>query len=218
MTIAEVIKLRQSGCVEEAYDAIRSIYKHDHSNGVKAVMFWTAFDMMKVHIAAHNTNEARPIYMALLRLLPTMPDPEGKAAAALERMHRVFDKDTRNDVNVERQHLGQWGEEQAATFLRNKGYRIIAHDWKSKTRDIDLVCTDGTTIVFVEVKTRQTRTNGNPEDAVDADKCRNIQRSIFHFLTTHHWLDADFRFDIVAVVGRPGTQADITHWQDVALM
>ena len=50
--------------------------------------------------------------------------------------------------------LGKWGEDKASEFLQLNGYQIIERDWKSGRRDIDIVATNGTEVVFVEVKTR----------------------------------------------------------------
>ena len=35
--------------------------------------------------------------------------------------------------------LGKWGEEMAAEYLQQKGYRIIERDWRSGNRDIDII-------------------------------------------------------------------------------
>ncbi len=53
---------------------------------------------------------------------------------------------------------GVEGERLAARFLRKQnGYKIVARNWRSprdRRDEIDLVCRDGLTLVFVEVKTR----------------------------------------------------------------
>ena len=50
--------------------------------------------------------------------------------------------------------LGKWGEDRAADYLQRKGYRIVARNWKSGHRDIDIIAMDGDeydgTVVFVE--------------------------------------------------------------------
>ena len=53
---------------------------------------------------------------------------------------------------------GETGEQLAAAFLRReRGYRIVARNWRSprdRRAEVDLVCRDGDVLVFVEVKTR----------------------------------------------------------------
>ena len=52
--------------------------------------------------------------------------------------------------------LGKIGEDFAATYLEHAGYGIIERDWRQGHRDLDIIARspDGTTVVFVEVKTR----------------------------------------------------------------
>ena len=61
--------------------------------------------------------------------------------------------------------LGKWGENMAAQYLIDKGYAIRHRDWKSGRRDIDIVAVtpDGSTLAFVEVKTRRDRLFSEPE-------------------------------------------------------
>lgn len=52
-------------------------------------------------------------------------------------------------------HLrGRWGESQAALFLLEKGYEILARNEDLRHSEIDIVARDGETLVFVEVRTR----------------------------------------------------------------
>jgi putative endonuclease len=64
---------------------------------------------------------------------------------------------------------------------------------------MDLVAVDGRTIVFVEVKTRQSHDAGHPADAVDAEKQRRLTRLALAYLKQHDLLDCPARFDVVAV-------------------
>ena len=54
--------------------------------------------------------------------------------------------------------LGKWGEEVAARMLTEKGYRIIARDWKDNHKDLDIVAVADDCLVIVEVKTRRNMT------------------------------------------------------------
>ena len=102
--------------------------------------------------------------------------------------------------------LGTWGEEMAVRFLERKGYTILERDWKSGHRDIDIIATDGEIIVFVEVKTRRNRMFGEPEEAIDYQKLRNLRVAINHFV---------IRLDAITVVGTPDSgEPEITHIQD----
>lgn len=219
MTLSEIVAMRKSGCVEEAYDAVREIYATDKSQAVKSVLFWTAYDMMNQYMTGGYKDEAELIYKALLRLHSDMTDTDRRAAAALNKASARFNPQHYQQQGDHNRLLGQWGEEVAAQYLREKGYRVLANDWKSKHRDIDLVCADGGTVVFVEVKTRSNSNDlSTPEDAIDADKMHNLRAAFYHYLHLHRWLDHPFRFDIVTVIGHLGDKEPaIKHWVDVGL-
>jgi putative endonuclease len=102
------------------------------------------------------------------------------------------------------QPLGQQGEQAAARYLKRLGYRIVAHDDRMKSGEIDLVAVDGATIVFVEVKTRRSQEAGHPAEAVDAVKQRRLTRAAVTFLKRHGLLEQPARFDVVAITWPEG--------------
>ena len=95
--------------------------------------------------------------------------------------------------------LGRRGEEAAARYLRRLGYRVVAHSDRSKPGEIDLVAIDGRTVVFVEVKTRQSGEAGHPSEAVDEIKQQKLTRLALAYLKRHGLLESPARFDVVAV-------------------
>jgi putative endonuclease len=96
--------------------------------------------------------------------------------------------------------LGQRGERAAAKFLKRRGYKILAVGDRLKHRDeLDIVAADGRTVVFVEVKTRTSQTQGHPAEAVDAAKQRRLTKLAVTFLKRHALLDYSARFDVIAV-------------------
>ena len=113
--------------------------------------------------------------------------------------------------------LGKWGEDLAADYLQRKGYTIIERDWKSGRRDLDIVAKNGNVIVFVEVKTRRNSLYGQPEEAVDYRKLQSLQQAINHYIKFRH-IRQEVRFDIISIVGTIGSEPDIQHIQDVALL
>ena len=115
--------------------------------------------------------------------------------------------------------LGKWGEDLAAEYLLQKGYTIVERDWKSGRRDLDIIALDEDmdTVVFVEVKTRRNNLYGQPEEAVDYHKLQSLQQAINHYIQFRH-IHQEVRFDIVSVVGAIGSEPDIEHIQDVALL
>ena len=112
---------------------------------------------------------------------------------------------------------GNWGEDLAVAYLEKKGYTIVERDWKSGRRDIDIIALDDDVVVFVEVKTRRNRLYGEPEDAIDYYKLQNLQQAISHYVKFRN-IRQDIRFDIISVVGTIGSEPDIQHIQNVALL
>jgi putative endonuclease len=95
--------------------------------------------------------------------------------------------------------LGRRGERAAEKYLRRNGYRIVARNFRAAGAEIDLVAMDGETLVFVEVKTRRSRTAGAPEEAVDERKQTRMRRAAEVFARRYRADEVEMRFDIAAV-------------------
>ncbi len=98
-----------------------------------------------------------------------------------------------------RGRVGRGGESLAALFLRLKGYRIEARNWRCPLGEIDIVAWDRDTLVFVEVKTRTGRAAGAPEDAVTARKQQRLARLAQAYLAIARCDLPPCRFDVIAV-------------------
>lgn len=108
----------------------------------------------------------------------------------------------------EKDELGKRGEALAASFLKRKGYRIIDRNWEGRRGEIDLVARDGQTIVFVEVKTRSTKSFGSPKDAVTTRKINHIHAVAKEYLKKKRKEGKSVRFDVVAVSIKGNTLFD----------
>lgn len=108
--------------------------------------------------------------------------------------------------------LGKWGEQYAADYLQGLGYDIIERDWRIGHRDIDIIArtSDGTTVVFVEVKTRTNDVVTKPDDAVDIKKIRSIGLAANNYIKTKGIVD-EVRFDIITIVGSNNDNAQLAH-------
>lgn len=95
---------------------------------------------------------------------------------------------------------GQVGEDAAARFLRSEGYRVLERNWRRGRLELDIVCRQGDTLVFVEVKTRGAGSRGTPADGLDRAKMRNLVRAANLYLSEHECWDEPCRFDLVAVL------------------
>lgn len=112
-----------------------------------------------------------------------------------------------------RRELGAEGEAQAADFLRRRGYRIVARGVRADRVEIDLIVRKGRLVVFVEVKTRRTRTHGPPELAVDARKQARLVRGAAAWLRESRLRGVRVRFDVVTCEPDVRGQWLIRHWE-----
>ena len=110
-------------------------------------------------------------------------------------------KTSRGDGPDLRRTRARWGEGIAAAWLRLKGYRIEARNWRCPQGELDLVARDGDTLVFVEVKTRTTGSAGRPEEAVNRRKQARLVRLAQAYLARLGGEPPPCRFDVVAVEG-----------------
>src|SRR5687768_3019390 len=101
--------------------------------------------------------------------------------------------------------LGTQGEKLACQFLKRSGYKILYRNFRGRTGgEIDIVCRDDDTLVFIEVKTRTSEDFGRPFDAVDRNKQKRIARGGLAWLRLLDNPDILFRFDVVEVIVAEG--------------
>ena len=95
--------------------------------------------------------------------------------------------------------LGKTGEDLACRELERRGYAILARRYRLRMGEIDIVCRDGRTVVFVEVKAREGRVFGEAAEAVTVTKRRRIVSLATEYLARHHLSDQPCRFDVVSI-------------------
>ena len=113
------------------------------------------------------------------------------------------------------QALGRRGEDIAHRFLQRSGFVIVARNYRmaSGAGEIDLVGWDGGTLVFIEVKSRQTDDYGAPDRAIGAEKQLSLMRAAREYARHAAVAWDKVRFDAVGVVF--STPPAITHFRDV---
>jgi putative endonuclease len=109
--------------------------------------------------------------------------------------------------------LGRRGEALAAEHLRERGYRLVASNFKlgvGRNRrgavvqaEIDNVAYDGPTVCFVEVKTRASDRFAAPEANVDLRKQRQVTRAARAYRRALGLTAAPYRYDVVSVLLPP---------------
>lgn len=107
--------------------------------------------------------------------------------------------------------LGAQGERAAAAYLQRKGHCIITTNYRCRVGEIDIVSVDRDVVVFSEVKTRRTRTKGQPFESVTHRKQVTLRRVAEHFLLCRYGQLRTCRFDVVSLQVRPGKDMDVLH-------
>jgi putative endonuclease len=95
--------------------------------------------------------------------------------------------------------LGKKGEDLAASYFRDRGWEILERNYRSRRGEIDLVCQDRDTIVFVEVKARTSAGFARPDESVTHRKQAKLRRLVEEYLVTHRLESSDVRFDVLGV-------------------
>lgn len=107
-----------------------------------------------------------------------------------------------------RHTLGQQGEEFVANAMQRAGYTIIARNWRgTQGGEIDIIADNGTTLVFVEVRTRRGPLSLAIEAAlasVNADKQARVARLAEQFRIQHDLSQRPWRVDVAAVAETGG--------------
>lgn len=103
--------------------------------------------------------------------------------------------------------LGKRAEEIAATELKRRNYEVVCTNYRCRGGEIDIIAMDGSTLVFVEVRSRRSDCQEYPSESVDARKQSKLILTARHYLVNNELSeDTDCRFDVVAVTfihGRP---------------
>ncbi len=103
-------------------------------------------------------------------------------------------------MSAARQAFGELGERIAERWLRRSGWRVVHRRFRSGHRDIDLVVERDGTVAFVEVKARRGTRFGQPIEAVNWRKQRELARSAKVWIDRHGRPPESYRFDVVGVL------------------
>jgi putative endonuclease len=116
-------------------------------------------------------------------------------------------------MKTDRQTLGQKGEELAVEHLRSKGYKILKTNFRYRHTELDIICREKDTLVFIEVKSVRVPVFGSGEERISYQKKRNIIKTAYAYLRYRSDLiGLAIRFDVV-VVNFEQAPAAVAHYQ-----
>lgn len=109
------------------------------------------------------------------------------------------------------QSRGNQAEQTARVFLIRQGLRVVQRNYRAPCGEIDLVMDDRGTLVFVEVRYRNSTRFGGAAESVDTRKQARLRATAEHYLQKHKKAGKNpCRFDIVAI--GPGTGDIEVQW------
>jgi putative endonuclease len=111
--------------------------------------------------------------------------------------------------------LGRRGEDLAAAYLIERGFRILERNWRCARGEIDLIAREGDETVFVEVKTRSSLAYGHPLEAITIVKLARLRRLAATWCAEHEPRAGSIRIDAVAIVAPAGKPPEIEHLRGV---
>ena len=112
--------------------------------------------------------------------------------------------------------LGPWGEALAAEYLRKKGCRIEAMNYRTRLGEIDIIAAHRRYLIFCEVKLRKTADFAAAREFVDARKQQRLRTTALVYLSQHE-TNLQPRFDVIEIYAPDGTatkKPQINHMED----
>ena len=110
--------------------------------------------------------------------------------------------------------LGRRGEDVAARYLEERGWVVLARNYRAGRKEVDLVVRRERLVAFVEVKSRSTDRFGDPLHAITRRKRGEIAEVARAWRRAHPGSWTELRFDAVGVLFRPGAPPVVTHVED----
>ena len=110
--------------------------------------------------------------------------------------------------------IGKDGEEIAAKYLSDKGYKILEKNYYTKFGEIDLIALKNSVLIFVEVKLKHGDGFGTPEEMIGNSKLSQVQRMAEFYLIDNPGIAKkydSYRIDAVCIV--QGSR--ITHYENL---
>ncbi len=110
--------------------------------------------------------------------------------------------------------LARSGEEAARRWLENNGMTVLHQNVRFQDGELDIIAREGATLVFVEVKTRQSDEFGTPDIAVNGGKQRRQIAAAGRFISLCRLQNVPVRFDIITVLWPSNGVPSIAHFRN----
>ncbi|TDY65033.1 putative endonuclease [Aminivibrio pyruvatiphilus] len=117
-------------------------------------------------------------------------------------------------MTAEHLERGRRGEEIAAAYLADLGWKILDRNVVFRGGELDVVALSGGELVVVEVRTRSEGWMQRGEESVGPRKLGRLVRAGRRYVEARGW-DGPWRIDILSVTLHPGKDASVERFEDV---
>lgn len=106
-------------------------------------------------------------------------------------------------INLKPTSIGKQAEKLACNYLAQQGLKLVTRNYHSRQGEIDLIMKDQSTLVFIEVKYRQSQGFGGAISAITATKQEKIKQCATFYLQQSGFNEYNTacRFDAVIIEG-----------------
>ena len=114
---------------------------------------------------------------------------------------------------AEKNVTGKKGEEVACSYLEIGGFSILHTNWRHRRYELDIVATNGSELVVVEVKTRSKDCLIDPEESINYQKIRHITAAADAYIRKNR-IDLPVRFDVICLIKDKFSYTVENHFED----
>jgi putative endonuclease len=112
--------------------------------------------------------------------------------------------------------LGDYGESLAADYLANKGYAVIAKNYRTGRSELDIITKKDGRLVFFEIKTRNHLDNRDKEVPLNREQTDNLKRGVIAYCIKNCINLDTVRLDLLLVsVNRKDCLVRFKHYRDI---
>jgi putative endonuclease len=106
---------------------------------------------------------------------------------------------------------GNWAENIACQWLIKQGLILKQKNFYTRYGEIDLIMSDPTQLIFLEVKYRKNNHFGSAEASITAQKCRRLTAAVETYLLINNYgNNHPLRFDAISVIPARDAHLDCT--------
>ncbi len=112
---------------------------------------------------------------------------------------------------MDKKDFGKLGEEIAINYFKNKGYKIIDKNFRTRFGEIDIICEKDNSIIFIEVRTKRDSSLLLPEESITKIKIENYKKLALQYLINSKRKFKDIKFDFLGIEYKSEKDFKLTH-------